>query len=102
VVFLLAKADRFLSSKSAWDRESSGPGPDKIEMVISGWCPTQLVYCLYLTEADRSLNSFAMLNIYIYIYIYIYTYIYIYIYLSRDPELLILGIIRREPGVLTD
>jgi hypothetical protein len=31
-------------------------------MVISGSGHTQLVYCLCLTEADRSLNSFAMLK----------------------------------------
>uniref|UniRef100_A0A0V1KH74 Uncharacterized protein n=1 Tax=Trichinella nativa TaxID=6335 RepID=A0A0V1KH74_9BILA len=31
-------------------------------MVISGQGPTQLAYCLCLTKAGRSLNSFAMLK----------------------------------------
>ena len=53
-------AGRFLSSRSAWDRANLGPGV--VEMVISGQDPTQLVYCLCLTQAGRSLNSFAMLK----------------------------------------
>jgi hypothetical protein len=38
------KAGLFLSSGSAWDTESSGPG--MVEMVISGWGPTYLAYHL--------------------------------------------------------
>lgn len=37
-------------------------GPGMVEMVISGQGPTKLANCLYLTEAGRSLNSFAMLK----------------------------------------
>ena len=53
-------AGRFLSSRSAWDTAKLGPGV--LEMVISGQGPIQLTYCLCLTKADRSLNSFAMLR----------------------------------------
>jgi hypothetical protein len=49
---------RFLSSGSTCNRACLGPG--MVEMVISGWGPTQLAYHLCLTEAGRSLNSFAM------------------------------------------
>jgi hypothetical protein len=34
-----------------------------VEMVISGWDPTQLAYHLCLTEAERSVNSFEKLNV---------------------------------------
>ena len=62
ILFMLTKADRFLSSGSAMDRVNLGPGV--VEMVISGWAPTQLAYylCLCLTEAGRSLNSFILLK----------------------------------------
>ena len=53
-------AGRFLSSRSAWDTMS--PGPGVVEIVISGQGLTQLAYHLYLEKADRSLNSFAMLR----------------------------------------
>jgi hypothetical protein len=38
------------------------PGPGMAEMVISGQGPTKLVYHMYLTKADRSLNTFAILR----------------------------------------
>lgn len=41
------KAGRFLSSRSAWDTASLGPGV--VEMVISGQGPTQLIYHQCLT-----------------------------------------------------
>jgi hypothetical protein len=41
---------RFLSSRLTPDRADLGPGV--VEMVISGQGPTQLVYCLCLTETD--------------------------------------------------
>ena len=45
------KAGRILSSRSAWDRASLGPG--MVGMVISGQDPTQLIYCLCLQrQAD--------------------------------------------------
>jgi hypothetical protein len=53
-------AGRFLSSRSAWDTMS--PGPGVVEIVISGQGLTQLAYHLYLEKADRSLNSLAMLR----------------------------------------
>jgi hypothetical protein len=49
-----------LSSRSAWDSGSPGPGVE--EVVISGQGSTQLVYHLCLIEASRSLNSYAMLK----------------------------------------
>lgn len=54
--------DKFLSSKTVWDRGSLGPGPNVAGMIISGWALTQLAYFLYLTVAGRSLNSLAMLK----------------------------------------
>ena len=56
------KAGRFLSSRSAWDTGRSGLGVVKMEISVSGWGPTQLAYCLCLTEAGRYLNSFAVLK----------------------------------------
>ena len=53
-------AGKFLSSRSAWDTLS--PGPGVVEMVISGLGPTQLVYHLCLIEAGRSLSSFARIK----------------------------------------
>jgi hypothetical protein len=47
-------------SMSAWDRARLGPGV--VEMVILGWGQTVLAYHLSVTEACRSLNSFAMLK----------------------------------------
>jgi hypothetical protein len=62
LLFMLTKTVRFPSSKTAWDRGSLGPGPGVVGMIISGWGLTQLAYCLYLTVAGRSLNSFAILK----------------------------------------
>jgi hypothetical protein len=39
-------AGRFLNSRSAWDRANLGSGV--VKMVIPGWGPTQLSYCLCL------------------------------------------------------
>jgi hypothetical protein len=50
-LFILTKADRFLSSRLAWDRENLGPGPGVVGMVISGQGSTQLVYPVCLTKA---------------------------------------------------
>jgi hypothetical protein len=61
-LFVLIKASRFLSSRSAWDRESLGPSPGVVGMIILGWGPTQLAYCLCLTKTGISLNSFAKLK----------------------------------------
>ena len=43
--FMFTKADRFLSSNSAWDRTRLGP--DLVEMVISGQGPacSQFIVC---------------------------------------------------------
>jgi hypothetical protein len=46
------KAGRFLSSRSAWETTRLGPGV--VEVVISG--------SVLKANADRSLNSFAMLR----------------------------------------
>jgi hypothetical protein len=46
ILFVLIKADRFPSSRSAWTRASLGPG--LAEIVTSELNTTQLVYCLYL------------------------------------------------------
>ena len=54
------KAGRFLSSRSARDTASSGPG--MVDLVISGWGPSKVVYRLYFNRDRRSLNSFAMLK----------------------------------------
>jgi hypothetical protein len=40
--------------------DRAGIGPGVVEMVLSGQNPTQMSYYLCLTEAGRSLNSFAM------------------------------------------
>ena len=45
LLFVLTKAGRFLSSRSAWDRASLGPGV--VEMVISRQDPTELAHCAY-------------------------------------------------------
>jgi hypothetical protein len=55
-----SKADRFINSGSACNRAQLGT--EVIEMVISGMGPTQLPYCLCLSEAGRPLNSSAMLK----------------------------------------
>ena len=60
LLFVLAKAGRFLSSRSDWDRASLGPGI--AEMMTSELDPTQLNLLSVLTKAGRSLNSFAMLK----------------------------------------
>jgi hypothetical protein len=39
-----SNAARFLSSRSAWGRVNSGPVV--IPMIIAGWGPTLLAYCL--------------------------------------------------------
>jgi hypothetical protein len=57
---MLTNADKFLSSGLAWDKANSAPGV--VEMIISGWDPAHLAHCLCLTEANRSLNSCAMLK----------------------------------------
>lgn len=51
----LRKTDKFLSSGCAWEKVRLSPGV--VEKIISGQCPIQLVYCLFSTEAGRSLNS---------------------------------------------
>ena len=60
---VFAKASRFLSSRSAWDRANLGPG--MVGMVISGWGLTQLNLLFVLIKASRSLSSFAMLKMYL-------------------------------------
>jgi hypothetical protein len=50
------KVGIFLSSRSAWERTSLGPG--MLRFVISGWDPTQLNLLSLLTKAGRSLNFF--------------------------------------------
>ena len=55
MVFLLAKADRFLSSKSAWDRANLGPGV--VEMVISGQGPTE-ANLLSVLNKGRQISEF--------------------------------------------
>jgi hypothetical protein len=57
---LITRAGRFLSSGSAWDRESLGPGPGVVGMVSSGRGPIKLPHCLCLTKSGRFLNVFAM------------------------------------------
>ena len=57
---MLTKEGRFLSLRSAWGRDNLGPGI--VGMLLSGPSPTQLPYCLGLTEADGPLNSSAMLK----------------------------------------
>jgi hypothetical protein len=57
---MLSKADRFLSSQSAWER--LWLGPSVIEMAISELGPTEVAYPLSLTDTGRLLNSFAMLK----------------------------------------
>jgi hypothetical protein len=57
------KAGRYKSRqipefKVSWNRKC--PGPGVVEMLISGQGPTQH---LYLTEAGRYLNSFAILKV---------------------------------------
>jgi len=42
----------FLSTRSAWDRVSLGPG--MVGMLILGWGPTKLNLLLVLTKAGRS------------------------------------------------
>ena len=59
-LFMLTKADGFLSSGTAKDRRRLGSGV--AEMVISGQGLTQLVYHLCLTKVYRTVNSFAMLK----------------------------------------
>ena len=55
------KVGIFLSSRSAWERTSLGPG--MLRFVISGWDPTQLNLLSLLTKAGRPLNFFfAMLK----------------------------------------
>jgi hypothetical protein len=49
--FMLTKAGRFLSIRSAWNRASLGSG--MVGMMISGWDPTQLASYLCLQrQAD--------------------------------------------------
>ena len=51
LLFVFTNASRFLSSRSALDRASLGPGV--VGIVISGWDSTQLAYCLCLhSQAD--------------------------------------------------
>jgi hypothetical protein len=59
-LFMLKKTDKLLTLASAWDRARLGPGV--VDMLNSGQDSTQLAYCLCLTEAVRSLNSFARLK----------------------------------------
>ena len=53
-------ASNFLNLRSAWDRAC--PDPDMAGIVIPGSGPTQLAYCLCLTDEGRYLNTFAMLK----------------------------------------
>lgn len=48
------KADRFHSSRLAWDRASLSPG--MMVMLISVWDPTQQSYCLCLCLLSLSKN----------------------------------------------
>ena len=59
------KADRFLSSRSAWDRARLNP--DMVRMVISGQDLTYLIVCAYKTRQlseficnDKNKNVFAV------------------------------------------
>jgi hypothetical protein len=56
-LFVLTKAGRFLSSRSAWNIGISGPGTGIVGMVISGWDFTQLSYCLCLCLLSLSKNQ---------------------------------------------
>ena len=62
ILFMLTKAGRFLSSRSASDRKSFSPGTGTVELIIFGWGPFHLVYFLCLTKEGRCLNSFAKLR----------------------------------------
>ena len=59
-LFMLTKADRFLSSGLSWDRAQLGPWGGRNGHFRMGSQPAS--YHLCLTKADRSLNSFAMLK----------------------------------------
>ena len=50
------KVGIFLSSRSAWERTSLGPG--RLRFVISGWDPTQLNLLSLLKKEGRPLNFF--------------------------------------------
>jgi hypothetical protein len=50
------KESRFLSSRSAWDRASLGPG--MLGMVISGCDHTLLAYCLCFQREGDDTNEF--------------------------------------------
>jgi hypothetical protein len=60
-VFMLTKADRFLSSELAWERAGKvRPGWGRDGNFRTRSHPAS--YCLCFTEAGRSLNAFAMLK----------------------------------------
>jgi hypothetical protein len=50
-----------LSLKSAWDRANLCIG--EVEMVISGWHPTQLIYHVCLTEVQKISKFFSNVKI---------------------------------------
>jgi hypothetical protein len=55
LLFVLTKAGRFLSSRSAWDKATLGPG--RLRILISEPDPTYLALLSVLSKAGRSLNS---------------------------------------------